>query len=114
LELGVSIIHKYVYISTETVLSKAGIISQTVYPYTFISSVSKKMEYNQYSFYYRKLKDEFLHNTAGIVYNNGIYTATPERAVADLLYFDPHYHFDIRQAINWENVKHIQKEVGYL
>jgi len=114
LELGAAIIHKYTYVSTETILAKAGIISQMIYSYTFISSVSKKVVYDKYSFNYRKLKDEYLHNTNGINLINGIYTASPERAVADMLYFDPSYHFDTVNTINWENVKQIQKEIGFI
>lgn len=36
-----------------------------------------------------------------------------ERAVADMMYFNPHYHFDNRKIINWKKVKEIQKAIGY-
>ena len=30
-----------------------------------------------------------------------------------MLYFNPRYHFDIREAIDFEKVHVIQKEIGY-
>jgi hypothetical protein len=43
----------------------------------------------------------------------GIFMASTERAVADMLYFNPKYHFDIPESINFDTVKSIQKEIGY-
>ena len=65
------------------------------------------------SFLFRKLKPEYLHNPSGILNQNGIFMASPERAVADMLYFNPRYHFDVANIIDFEKVKLIQKEVGY-
>jgi len=39
--------------------------------------------------------------------------ATLERAAADMLYFNPKYHFDVRESIDFKKVETIQKEVGY-
>lgn len=113
LELGKAIIHRYTYLSTESVLAQAGIIAQTTYAYTFVSSLSKKVTVGSFSYRFRKLKDEYLYNPAGIINQNGIFVATTERAVADLLYFDPRYHFDFPENVDFEKVKRIQKEVGY-
>lgn len=113
LELGQAIIHRYTYLTTESVLSQAGIISQTVYDYTFVADISKRISVGSWSFRYRQLKDEFLHNPAGIVHQNGIFVASPERAVADMLYYNPKYHFDVPEMIDFEMVSFIQKEVGY-
>jgi hypothetical protein len=38
---------------------------------------------------------------------NGSYVATPERAVTDVLYFNPLYHFDNPRAVNFKNVEFI-------
>jgi predicted transcriptional regulator of viral defense system len=113
LELGVAIVHKYTYLSLESILAQAGIIYQSTYSYTFVSSVSKKLIVGGISFQYRKLKDEFLNNTSGITNQDGIFTASVERAVADMLYFNPNYHFDLPDNIDWEKVNKIQKEVYY-
>jgi hypothetical protein len=113
LELGKAIIHRYTYLSTESVLAQAGVISQATYAYTFVSNQPKKVTVGSISFLYRQLKEEYLNNPVGVFNRNGVFIATPERAVADLLYFNPKYHFDIPESIDFMKVKSIQKEVGY-
>ena len=113
LELGRAIIHSYAYLTTESVLAQAGIITQATYAYTFAASRSTKVAAGPFSFIFRRLKDEFLYNPAGIVNDGGIFIATPERAVADMLYFNPRYHFDFSQSIDFEKVRRIQEEIGY-
>lgn len=113
LELGKAIIHRYTYLTTESVLSQVGVISQSVYDYTFVADQSKRVSVGQWSFRFRRLKDECLYNPSGIENRNGIFVATPERAVADMLYFNPKYHFDVKDPIDFDKVKSIQKEVGY-
>jgi hypothetical protein len=113
LELGRAIIHRFTYLTTEAVLVQAGIISQTTYVYTFVSNQSKKVTIGKFSFLFRKLKDEYLYNPTGIVNKSGNFIATTERAVADMLYFNPKYHFDFYDAIDFKKVGAIQKQVGY-
>jgi hypothetical protein len=113
LNLGKAVIHRYTYLSTESVLVQSGVIIQTVYNYTFIADLAKRITVGSRTFVYRKLKDKYLHNLAGIESRRGNYIATPERAVADLLYFNPKYNFDFRKNIDCPKVKQIQKEVGY-
>ena len=95
-ELGRSLIHRYAYLTTETILAQAGVILQSVYAYTFATDQSKRVSIGKWTFRYRKLKDLYLHNPAGSLVQQGNFAATVERAVADLLYFDPKYHFDLR------------------
>ena len=113
LELGKAIIHRYTYLSTESVLAQAGVIVQAIYAYTFVSNLPKKVSVGTMSFLFRQLKEAYLNNPTGILKQNGIFIATPERAAADMLYFNPRYHFDVPGAIDFEKVKMIQKEVGY-
>lgn len=113
LELGVAIIHRYAYLSTETVLSQAGVISQVVYDYTFISDQSRRVSVGAWSFRYRQMKAEYLFNPIGIVREKQVFVASLERAAADLLYYAPDYHFDVTAHINFEQVRSIQKQVGY-
>ena len=113
LELGKAIIHRYTYLSTESVLVQAGVIFQTTYAYTFVSDLPKKVTVGSMSFLFRKLKQAYLNNPAGVLDQNGNFVASTERAVADMLYFNPHYHFDAPESIDFETVKTIQKEVGY-
>lgn len=113
LELGKAIIHRYTYLSTESVLVQAGVIYQATYAYTFVSDLPKKVTVGSLQFLFRKLKNEFLHNPTGITNQNGTFIATTERAVADMLYFNPKYHFDTPESIDFDKVKSIQKEIGY-
>jgi hypothetical protein len=113
LELGAAINHQYTYLTTESVLSQAGIISQSVYDYTFVAGRSKRVTVGQWSFRFRKLKDDFLYHPAGILSRNSVFIASTERAVADMLYFSPKYHFDVSENIDFDKVKSIQKEIGY-
>jgi hypothetical protein len=113
LELGRAIIHRYTYLTTESVLVQAGIISQVTYAYTFASSLSKMITVGSFSFRFRQLKDEFLYNPAGIINKDGNFVATTERAVADMIYFNPKYHFDFSGSIDFEKVRRLQKEIGY-
>lgn len=113
LELGMSILHTYSYISCEYILSLTGIIFQTQNYITLVSSVSRKFDVSGHKYLVRRLKDKYLFNSCGINAENGIAKASLERAVADLLYFNPRYHFDNRKSIDWDKVKKIRKEVGY-
>lgn len=92
--LGVSFLHRFAYVSTETVLAREGLISQTVYPLTMVSSVSKKFSILDQNYVVRKMVDSRLYQTSGLETVNGVLIATPKRAVSDMLYFSPHYHFD--------------------
>lgn len=113
IELGRSIIHRFAYLTTESVLFQAGIISQRIYYFTFATDQSKRVIIGKWSFRFRQLKDIYLHNPAGIREQEGGFVATVERAVADMLYFNPKYHFDVREGIDFEKVRALQKEIGY-
>jgi predicted transcriptional regulator of viral defense system len=112
-ELGRAIIHRYAYLSTESVLVQKGIIFQALYGYSFVSDISKKVTIGKNNYIFRQLSEKYLTNSAGIEDHNGIYIASTERAIADMLYFNPKYHFDLNPQIDWNKVKQIQQEVGY-
>lgn len=109
--LGAKALHQFCYISTETVLWQEGFISQAPSVYTFISSISKKIRIGPHRFISRKLHDRYLFQPAGLITQNGIKQATPARAIADMLYFNPLFYFD--RSIQWRKIKKIQKEIGY-
>lgn len=111
IELGTSAIHDYAYLSTETVLSQNGLIFQSIEAYTFCSSKSKKICINGQTYISRQLKDEYLYNAAGIIDKDNYRVATPERAVADMLYFNPKYYLDAKDQINWDKAAEIKKKV---
>ncbi len=111
--LGLISLQRYGYISTESVLIKNGIIFQDIKYITLISNVSKKFQIADYNFLVRKMKSKYLYNDIGIIHSNDKREASTERAVADMLYFNPDYHFDNEKSINWPKVKEIQKTIGY-
>lgn len=114
IRLGIGLLHQYAYLSTETVLVSAGIIHQDITAITLISAVSRRMEIGNRRYIARRMHDRYLYQTEGIVEVKGYLKATVGRAVADLLYFNPHYHLDEQERINWKEVKLIQKKVGFL
>ncbi len=112
--LGVSFLHQYAYISTETVLARAGIIQQDLNYITLVSSLSKKFSIGEQRYFCRKMKDKLLYQGMGIVDKSNYKEAETERAVADLLYFNPNYYFDNAGQIDWEKVKYIQRKAGFI
>ena len=111
--LGAKALHEYCYISTESVLIKNGIVQQKENYITFVSSKSKKFKIGDNYFYSRQMNDQYLFQDVGIIKKDGVNMATTERAVADLLYFNPSFYFDANNNINWKEVKKIQKIIGY-
>jgi len=109
--LGAQAINSYCYLSGETILAKQGIIFQQVDSFTFMGKKTKRFKVENYRYYCRQLKDEFLYNDIGIDKTGKFNLATSERAVADILYFDPSYHFDNPDTINWAEVHKIQVTV---
>lgn len=112
--LGVKALHGYAYVSCETVLREEGIIQQELSMMTLVSSETKRFSIAGNNYYCRKLADKFLYQQNGITaVDNGVRKANTERAIADLLYFNPHMYFDAENLIDWKKVRDIQKELGY-
>ena len=111
--LGLKALHQFAYISTESILVDAGVILQKVQYVTIISSKSKKFSIAGINYRSRRLDDKFLFQKKGIYIKNGVNMATVERAVADLLYFQPSFHFDNPHAIDWDKVRELQEDIGY-
>ena len=112
--LGIKALHGYAYISTETILAEEGIVQQEVPAITLISSKTKRFSIAGHHYYSRKLADKFLYQPNGIItVLNGVRKATRERALADLLHFNPHVYIDATHFIDWKKVRMLQKELGY-
>ena len=41
----------------------------------------------------------------------GVFVANTERAIADMLYFQPNYNFDADNIIDWKLVKNYQQQI---
>lgn len=90
------------YISFETVLREAGVIFQHYETIFLASPYSLTKKINKLSFVFRKLKDEVLFNSTGIINKDNYSIATKERAFLDMLYLFSDYYFDNLRAIDWE------------
>lgn len=112
-KLAVGYLHRFAYVSCETILIREGIIFQKENYLTLISGITKKFTIANHSYFVRQLKDSYLYNDREIDRINGVMMASVERAVADLLYFNPNYYFDNKKKIDWKKVKEIQKGIGY-
>ena len=89
------------YISLEYVLQKAGIVFQYDSRITAVSYLSRTIEVADRTYLFRKIKEEILLNTAGIIrQDNHINIATAERAFLDLLYLNANYYFDNLNPLN--------------
>lgn len=111
LALGAKAINNYCYLSGETVLAKYGVIFQEVNYFTFIGQNTKRLKIGPHKYYCRQLKDDFLYNDTGVIKTGSYNIASLERAVADILYFNPRYHFDNLKAIDQIELKKIQRAV---
>ena len=105
--LGVKALHQFAYVSTESVLSEAGVIMQIPSSITLISAESRQYTIGNYEYRSRKLQDQFLFNSVGIKDTQEFKKAGIERAAADLLYYNSKYHFDNYSLINWQKVKEL-------
>lgn len=109
--IGSACLHRSSYLTTESVLRQEGYILQSVDAITFASSISRKFGVLGHRFISRRMHPRFLQNLQGITRSGGVLRATPERAIADMLYFDPWYHFD--QPVHWGRIAALQKTIGY-
>ena len=92
--LGIKILHRYAYVSCETVLFDAGLINQRPTEITIVSNISKRFSLLGHQYRSRKMNDGGLYNTTGIILRNGIRLATPDRAKRDMTYFNPKKYYD--------------------
>jgi len=89
------------YISLDYVLQKAGVIFQYNSQITSVSYLSRTIEIDGTAYSFRKIKNEILVDTTGIIrLSNGINIATPERAFIDTLYLNGVYYFDNLNSLN--------------
>ena len=83
------------YISLETVLQQQGIIFQDYgRTITMVSDNTLVKQIDDYRYTYRKIQPAILFDPLGIIHKDIYSMATPERAAADMLYFQPDYYFD--------------------
>lgn len=113
--LGARMLHDHTYMSTESVLAEEGYISHVIPAITFVSSRSLKWSVSlgesEQSYISRQLAAQYLYNDVGITTHGGIRKASLYRAIADMLYANPKYHFD--RTVDYTKVKAMQRSIGY-
>ena len=93
------------YISLDYVLQKAGILFQFDTRITAVSYLSRSIEVVNQIYSFRKIRGEFLVNTAGIIrQKNHVNIASPERAFLDMLYLNKDFYFDNLNPLKKESV----------
>ena len=111
--VGLRALHGPAYISCESVLFEQGLLNQPPREITLVGRISKRFGLVGERYRVRKLKEEFLVNDTGIESKNGLRVASTERAVADLLYFNPKKYFDILSPATRHHAQEIARAVGY-
>jgi len=110
--LGFKAINDYAYLSCETILAKHGLIFQQINYITFVSRKNKRFKISNNNYYCRQLKEEALFNDTGVIKRGQPFNeASLERALADILYFNPRYHIDNSSAVNKIELKRIKRNV---
>jgi hypothetical protein len=85
-------------------LTRAGINFQ-YYGNIFVASyVTRQLSVGGQKISFIRMKDYVLSNTIGIVHDDGIATATKERAWLDSLYVAKDYHFDNLHSLDWDRI----------
>ncbi|MFP4665099.1 MAG: hypothetical protein ACLFM1_11795 [Bacteroidales bacterium] len=74
------------YLSLYYVLQREGVIFQYSEMITLVSYLSRNVNVDNVTYQYRKVRNDILIDKRGIISENGINKATPERALLDLLY----------------------------
>ena len=110
-ELARAMVHSMSYLSCESILVERGVIHQVLGVMTMVGEKSKNLVLPGHNLHVkvRQLAPRFLYNPLGV--SNG--QADLERAVADLLYYNPHYHLDSPGQIDMDRLRYYQKELGY-
>ena len=99
------------YISFYSVLASEGVVFQ---PYSSVFLASQRSEtvtIDEQKYIYRKIKDEILLNTLGIITKDGVSCATIERAICDKLYLDGDEYFDNLRSVDFGLMAKLNREV---
>jgi hypothetical protein len=96
-------IYSPTYLSLDYVLQKEGVIFQYSEQLTMVSYLSRNIIVGNLKLSLRKIKNEILVNTLGIIRkDSGINIASPERALLDILYLNKEYYVDNFAGIDLE------------
>ncbi len=92
------------YVSFETVLVKEGLIFQFQNSITLASYISRKIVIDGQKYVFRKIKNDLLTNTKGIMTKNNRSIASKERAFLDTLYNNADFYFDNIRSLDTDTL----------
>jgi hypothetical protein len=95
------------YISLNYVLARSSVVFQFDSAISNVSYLTRDVVVDNQRIEYRKMKKEILLNTAGIVCENNINIATPERAFLDTLYFFGDVYFDNLNTLDYNKIQQL-------
>lgn len=95
------------YISLEYVLQQAGVVFQYDSRYTSVCYLSREIEVDGNIYNYRRIKEEIVIDTTGIIRKDNINVATPERAFLDMLYLNKDFYFDNINSLDRQLISRI-------
>jgi hypothetical protein len=95
------------YISFGYVLQRSSVIFQYDSAITNASYLCRSVKVDNQPIEYRQIKDEILLNTTGIVRENNINIAVPERALLDTLYLGSSLYFDNIKPLNRNKINEL-------
>ncbi|MDR1973591.1 MAG: hypothetical protein LBQ31_02835 [Bacteroidales bacterium] len=101
------ILYTPTYISLNYVLARNSVAFQFDSAINCISYLTREVEIDNQKIAYRKVKKEILFNTAGIICENNLNIATPERAFLDTLYLFGDVYFDNLHALNYSKIQEL-------
>ncbi len=110
-DLGIKALHRFSYLSTESVLYETAWISQAPSAITLVSELSRNFNVGKQHYRSRQLSDRYLYQTEGLLEVDGCLKASPERALVELLYFNPKATID--KTVDWKKISELQKKWGY-
>jgi predicted transcriptional regulator of viral defense system len=113
-EIGTKAMHGFCYVSCETILAKEGLINAIPRYITLVGKKTWTVEIGENTYRCRQLRDSFLFQSAGILEKGGVYYASVPRAIADMHYYNPHFHWDAPIDRYQSEVADIQSAVGYI
>jgi predicted transcriptional regulator of viral defense system len=97
------------YISFETVLLQEGVAFQYYETIFAASYLSREIRVDGRNYRYRRLREDILLNSAGVIQKNNYSIASKERAFLDMVYLMGSMHFDHLDQMNWDQCFEIAK-----
>ena len=92
------------YISLETVLTKEGVTFQYYKTIFVLSYLTRTLKIDNHQIQLRKVKNDILTNSKGLIQKDNYFIATKERAFLDALYLYKKYYFDNLDVLDKDKV----------